>query len=209
MQALHLVVVGGNDGFFTGKVVVGSAGGYLCSPRDVAYGGNFKTTFPKEFKRRLQNHCLGLLAGGLIGCPHSIGLYIERVQILAQARASCQAENEHVQYSSMLFKFSCIRALWNFRIDLRTEGSSFPGGGPARDFRLFPSFPLRFRSRNSRFACLGGTCSGKMPVIAVGSEGLISRGTFQEHFSFHSWQAEMDCQTAFEREADSQTRLAP
>ena len=49
----------------------------------------------------------------------------------------------------------------------------------------------------------------KMPVITVGSQGLIPRGTFREHFTFHSWQAEMDCQTAFEREADSQTRLAP
>jgi len=49
----------------------------------------------------------------------------------------------------------------------------------------------------------------KMPVITVGSQGLIPRGTFGEHFTFHSWQAEMDCQAAFEREADSQTRLAP
>src|SRR5882762_3595678 len=48
-----------------------------------------------------------------------------------------------------------------------------------------------------------------MPVITVGNQGLIPRGTFREHFTFHSWQAEMDCQTAFEREADSQTRLAP
>src|SRR5947208_14502993 len=48
-----------------------------------------------------------------------------------------------------------------------------------------------------------------MPVITVGNHGLIPRGTFREHFTFHSWQAEMDCQTAFEREADSQTRLAP
>src|SRR5216683_629943 len=49
----------------------------------------------------------------------------------------------------------------------------------------------------------------KMPVIAVGSQGLMPRGTFWEHFTFHSWQAEMGCQAAFEREADSQTRLAP
>src|SRR5713226_1152879 len=48
-----------------------------------------------------------------------------------------------------------------------------------------------------------------MPAITVGNQGLIPRGTFREHFTFHSWQAEMDCQTAFEREADSQTRLAP
>jgi len=48
-----------------------------------------------------------------------------------------------------------------------------------------------------------------MPERTVGSPGLIPRGTFREHFTFHSWQAEMDCQTAFEREADSQTRLAP
>jgi hypothetical protein len=50
---------------------------------------------------------------------------------------------------------------------------------------------------------------GNMPDRTVGNEGLIPRGTFREHFTFHSWQAEMDCQTAFEREADSQTRLAP
>jgi hypothetical protein len=48
-----------------------------------------------------------------------------------------------------------------------------------------------------------------MPVRTVGNQGLIPRGTFGEHFTFHSWQAEMGCQTAFEREADSQTRLAP
>src|SRR5229473_562697 len=48
----------------------------------------------------------------------------------------------------------------------------------------------------------------KMPDRTVGSQGLIPRGTFREHFTFHSWQAEMDCQTAFEREADSQMRLA-
>jgi hypothetical protein len=59
--------------------------------------------------------------------------------------------------------------------------------------------------------CLRNLLS-KMPFIrvkTVGSQGLIPRGTFREHFTFHSWQAEMDCQTAFEREADSQTRLAP
>jgi hypothetical protein len=49
----------------------------------------------------------------------------------------------------------------------------------------------------------------KMPVRTVGSQGLIPRGTFGEHFTFHSWQAEMDCQTAFEKKAGSQTRLAP
>jgi hypothetical protein len=47
----------------------------------------------------------------------------------------------------------------------------------------------------------------KMPDRTVGSPGLIPRGTFREHFTFHSWQAEMDCQTAFEREADSQDAL--
>ena len=36
----------------------------------------------------------------------------------------------------------------------------------------------------------------KMPVRTVGSQGLIPRGTFREHFTFHSWQAEMGCQTA-------------
>src|SRR6266853_2816267 len=48
-----------------------------------------------------------------------------------------------------------------------------------------------------------------MPAITVGRQGLIPRGTFREHFTFHSWQAEMDCQTAFEGEADAQTRIAP
>jgi hypothetical protein len=48
-----------------------------------------------------------------------------------------------------------------------------------------------------------------MPGRTVGNQGLVLRGTFREHFTFHSWQAEMDCQTAFEREAGSQTRLAP
>jgi hypothetical protein len=56
--------------------------------------------------------------------------------------------------------------------------------------------------------CLGRLLS-KMPGRTVGNQGLILRGTFREHFTFHSWQAEMDCQTAFEREAGSQTRLAP
>ena len=36
----------------------------------------------------------------------------------------------------------------------------------------------------------------KMPDRTVGSQGLIPRGTFREHFTFHSWQAEMDCRTA-------------
>ncbi len=48
-----------------------------------------------------------------------------------------------------------------------------------------------------------------MPDRTVGSQGLIPRGTFREHFTFHSWQAKMGCQTAMERVADSQTRLAP
>src|SRR5258706_14037785 len=36
-----------------------------------------------------------------------------------------------------------------------------------------------------------------MRVRTVGNQGLIPRGTFREHFTFHSWQAEMGCQTAF------------
>src|SRR5260370_18810931 len=48
-----------------------------------------------------------------------------------------------------------------------------------------------------------------MPAITVGNQGLIPRGTFREHFTLHSWPAEMDCHTDFEKEADSQTRLAP
>jgi hypothetical protein len=56
--------------------------------------------------------------------------------------------------------------------------------------------------------CLGRLLS-KMPDRTVGSQGLVPRGTFREHFTFHSWQAEMDCPAAFEREAGSQTRLAP
>jgi hypothetical protein len=43
------------------------------------------------------------------------------------------------------------------------------------------------------------TLLSKMPVITVGNQGLIPRGTFREHFTFHSWQAEMDCRAAFER----------
>ena len=48
----------------------------------------------------------------------------------------------------------------------------------------------------------------KMPQHGRES-GLGLKGTFREQFTFHSWQAELDCQAASEREADSQTRLAP
>src|SRR6266404_7139211 len=44
--------------------------------------------------------------------------------------------------------------------------------------------------------CLATPVS-KMRVRTVGNQGLILRGTFREHFTFHSWQAEMGCQTAF------------
>jgi hypothetical protein len=70
--------------------------------------------------------------------------------------------------------------------------------------------PFSRRSSATRLILLSlaGAVS-KMPDRTVGNQGLVPRGTFREHFTFHSWQAEMDCQTAFEREADSQTRLAP
>ena len=43
----------------------------------------------------------------------------------------------------------------------------------------------------------------------VGSKALVLKGTFRQQFTFHSWQAEMDCRRLFERGAGSQTRLAP
>jgi len=48
---------------------------------------------------------------------------------------------------------------------------------------------------------------GKMPHSTVGSQGLIPRGTFREHFTFHSWQAGMAARRLLEREADSQDAL--
>jgi hypothetical protein len=49
----------------------------------------------------------------------------------------------------------------------------------------------------------------KMPANDGRKPGPVSKGTFSEQFSFHSWQAEMDCHGFFQREAGSQTRLAP
>jgi hypothetical protein len=46
--------------------------------------------------------------------------------------------------------------------------------------------------------CLSTRVS-KMRSITVGSKALILRGTFRQQFTFHSWQAEMDCRAAFER----------
>jgi hypothetical protein len=39
----------------------------------------------------------------------------------------------------------------------------------------------------------------KMPCRTVSSKALNLRGTFRQQFTFHSWQAEMDCRAAFER----------
>src|SRR6267378_7937596 len=76
VPALHPVVVSCHDSFLAREVVVGSPGRYPSGPRDVAHGGNFKTTSPEESQRRLQNYRLGLLAGALVYCPHDVGLIL-------------------------------------------------------------------------------------------------------------------------------------
>jgi len=52
--------------------------------------------------------------------------------------------------------------------------------------------PAAIDARLTRL-CLG-TLVRKMRVRTVGNQGLILRGTFRAHFTFHSWQAEMGCQ---------------
>src|SRR5438445_9871068 len=60
---------------------------------------------------------------------------------------------------------------------------------------LSQQFPCSKAAISSNLLSLWNLLS-KMPDRTVGSQGLILRGTFREHFTFHSWQAEMDCQMA-------------
>jgi hypothetical protein len=61
------------------------------------------------------------------------------------------------------------------------------------------SLCFNFNTQDFPSLCLAARVS-KMPSRTVGNRALILKGTFRQQFTFHSWQAEMDCRTAFERE---------
>src|SRR6266851_3261760 len=82
VPALHLVVIGQNNGFLTGKIVVGGAGGDFGGLANVPHGGDFEPAFAKQFESSLQDQRLGIFDGCIGG--RSIGTIerLEHVQIL-------------------------------------------------------------------------------------------------------------------------------
>src|SRR6266481_9478640 len=70
MDALHLVVIGGDDGFLAGKIIVGSAGGNVGGSGDVSHGRGFKARSAKQVECGRQNQRVCFLACWLSGGMH-------------------------------------------------------------------------------------------------------------------------------------------
>src|SRR6266852_5370714 len=80
---------------------------------------------------------------------------------------------------------------------------------PASTLRAKPSSDGVYAwGRRLARLCLA-TLVSKMRVRTVGNQGLILRGTFREHFTFHIGRPRWAARRLFERAAGSQTRLAP
>ena len=99
----------------------------------------------------------------------------------------------------MAFKMCSLQTVANIRMpSIATKASSrlsraWLRAGVKGSLECFSQqFPCSKAAISSNLLSLWNLLS-KMPDRTVGSQGLILRGTFREHFTFHSWQAEMDC----------------
>src|SRR4029077_4988348 len=88
---LNIIVVGLNDGFLAGEVVVGGAERSSRCGCEFAHGGGFQTALAKDTK------CGGEKVGTSELCFGRGNGFIEHVQILETKRAIVKNNSEHVQ----------------------------------------------------------------------------------------------------------------
>src|SRR6266849_8612149 len=84
VPALYLAVIGKNNSFLTGEIVVGGAGGDFGGMGNVPHGGHFEAAFAKQFESSLQDQRLGIFDGCIGGRSFGGVERLEHVQIVRE-----------------------------------------------------------------------------------------------------------------------------